>query len=59
MNEKEALTHLENMPEQEFQTWFEKLPARVKLCCKGGLVNWREVLPYWYIRNKVMNHEKT
>ena len=59
MNEKEALTQLENMPEPDFQAWFEKLPGRVKLCCKGGLVNWREVLPQWYIRNEAMNHEKT
>ena len=49
MNIKEALEILEVMPEKEFQEFFRSLPGRVKLCCQGGLVNWKEVLPEWYI----------
>ena len=48
--EKGALKILEEMPEKKFQDFFKSLPLRVQLCCKGGLVDWREVLPYWYIK---------
>lgn len=47
--EKGALKLLEEMPEDEFQEFFNSLPGRVQLCCKGGLVDWKEILPYWYI----------
>ena len=53
MSEGEALSALEAMPEPEFQAFFASLPERVKLCCKGGLVNWKEVLPQWYIKKGV------
>ena len=49
MSEGEALSTLETMPEPEFQAFFESLPKRVKLCYRGGLVDWRVVLPEWYI----------
>jgi hypothetical protein len=39
MTEDEALYALECMPEPEFQAFFASLPERVKLCCKGGLVD--------------------
>lgn len=47
-----ALRVLEDMPEPEFQEWFESLPPRVVLCVKGGLVNWKVVLPHWYIKTQ-------
>jgi len=52
MNRQIALEVLEKMPENEFQKFFKSLPCRVQLCCKGGLVNWKEVLPLWYIKIK-------
>lgn len=52
MTENEALKVLEKMPEEEFQDFFKSLPYRVRLCCQGGLVNRKEVLPYWYIKYK-------
>ncbi len=56
MNTIEVLHLLEEMPEPEFQVFFESLPERVKLCCKGGLVDWKRVLPEWYIiRNGGLN----
>ena len=53
MSKQEALAKLEQMPEPEFQKFFKSLPSRVQLCCKGGLVNWKEALPQWYINNKI------
>lgn len=50
MTESKALEILERMPEKEFQVFFETLPARVKLLCKGGAVGWRDVLPKWYVK---------
>lgn len=50
MTEKQALEKLEKMPETEFQTFFKKLPARVQLLVKGGLVDWKEALPQWYVK---------
>lgn len=41
---------LEEMPENEFQTFLKKLPGRVQLCVRGGLVNWWECLVDWYIQ---------
>ena len=50
--EQGALSILEKMPEDEFQQFFTSLPYRVQLCCKGGLVSWKEILPEWYIKRK-------
>lgn len=50
MDKVEALHILESMPEPEFQVFFKALPERVKLCCRGGLVDWRGVLPEWYVK---------
>ena len=52
MKIKEALIVLENMPEKQFQEWFRALPCRVRLMVGGGLVNWREILPIWYIKQQ-------
>ncbi len=49
MSKGEALSLLENMPEPVFQAFFDSLLERVKLCCRGGLVDWHDVLPEWYI----------
>ena len=48
MTIQDALKTLEEMSEPEFQEFFKSLPYRVQLCCKGGLVDWRETLPEWY-----------
>ena len=50
--EAKVLKTLEEMPEEEFQAFFKSLPYRTRLCCQGGLVDWREVLPYWYLKKK-------
>ena len=52
MTEQEALNILEEMEEELFQAFFQSLPIRTQLCCKGGLVNWKEVLPRWYIKRQ-------
>ena len=49
LTEKEALDILEKMPENEFQEFFNSLPPRVTMLLKGGLADWREILPQWYI----------
>ena len=59
MSKSEALSVLENMPEPEFQEFFVSLPYRVQLCCKGGLVNWHEVLPQWYISKMNLSNTVT
>ena len=48
MTNQDALKILEEMPEPEFQEFFTSLLYRVQLRCKGGLVDWKEVLPQWY-----------
>ncbi len=48
-----ALKTLEEMPEPEFQEFFNSLPARTRLCCQGGLVDWKETLPQWFIKFQV------
>ena len=50
IKEKEALEVLIALPEDKFQSFFNTLPFRVQLLCKGGLVDWMEVLPQWYIK---------
>ena len=50
MTKIEALKILEAMPEDSFQVFFKSLPSRVQLIVKGGLADWREVLPEWYIK---------
>ena len=47
---QEALQKLEQMPEKEFQSFFQLLPARVQILVRGGFVDWREVLPEWYLK---------
>jgi len=59
MKEAEALAKLEAMPEKEFKEFYDQLPYRVRLCCEGGLVDWREALPQWYLNNKGSKHEPT
>lgn len=45
-----ALKKLEAMPEAEFQTFLKSLPQRVQLLVRGGMVEWKKVLPEWYIK---------
>ena len=48
MTEAEAQKAIEEMPEAQFQAWYNTLPYRTRLCIEGGLVDWREVLGEWY-----------
>ena len=50
MTTEQALQVLEEMPDGEFNEFLDELPMRTQLCVKGGLVNWRDVLPEWYIK---------
>ncbi len=50
MSKEEAIKTLEEMPEDQFQTFFKGLPGRVQLLVKGGLVDWKECLASWYIK---------
>lgn len=50
MTPKEALKRIEAMPEKDFQEFYKKLPARVKVLIGSGLVEWRRALPQWYIK---------
>ncbi len=50
MTPEKALEILTKMSDQEFNQFFEKLPERVKLLVRSGLVNWKEALPEWYIK---------
>jgi len=50
MTKPEVIKTLEEMPEDKFQEFFKALPERVKLCVRGGLVDWRECLADWYIK---------
>jgi hypothetical protein len=52
MSKEDALIILEAMPEPEFQAFYAKLPGRTRLLVGGGLVDWREVLPSWYIKRE-------
>ena len=52
MTNPEALKELENLSDEAFNIFLEGLPSRVKLMVKGRMVDWREVLPDWYIREK-------
>jgi len=50
MTREDAMETLEQLPEEEFQEFFVKLPGRTQMLLKGGLVDWRDVLPEWYIK---------
>jgi len=49
MDKEMALHILAAMTDDEFDSFFQKLPPRTQLILKGGLADWREVLPEWYI----------
>jgi len=52
MSKIEAIKVLEEMPEDKFQAFFKGLPGRVQLLVTGGMVDWRECLADWYIRER-------
>jgi len=52
MTKTQALKTLEEMSDENFMSFLNNLPTRVQLCVKGGLVDWREVLPGWYIKQR-------
>ena len=53
MTKKQALKTLEAMPEDEFQTFFTSLPTRTQFIVKSGFVDWKKVLPPWYVSYKI------
>ena len=57
MSKEEALKIIEAMPDDELQSFYQKLPARAKLGIHSGLVNWRDVLPGWYIHLQEANEK--
>lgn len=52
MSTAQALTELEALPKPEFDTFFKWLPARTQILLRGGMVDWHNVLPEWYIKFK-------
>lgn len=46
----EALKSLEAMNDKEFNIFLKKCPNRVQLLVRGRMVDWREVLPDYYIK---------
>ncbi len=59
MTESKALKILEKMPEDQFQAFFKSLPKRVTMLVKAGFVDWRKVLPQWYIKEEQLLSKKT
>ena len=55
---KTILKKLETMPEKEFQTFFKSLPLRAQILIRGGLADWKEVLPEWYVKLNQKNYKK-
>lgn len=51
-----GLLELEKLPEDKFQAFFAELPERVKLLVRGGMADWRQVLPEWYAKSYVENN---
>lgn len=54
MSKAMALQALEAMSDQEFNTFLSGLPARVGMLVRSRMVDWREVLPEWYL--SINNH---
>ena len=44
----EVFMTYEQYLERQEQNNLKDVPYRVKLLILGGLVNWKEVLPYWF-----------
>lgn len=49
INEGEALKKLEAMTDEEFNKFLASCPQRVQLLVRGGMVEWKKVLPAWYM----------
>jgi len=52
MSNEQALKVLEAMSDKDFNDFLNNLPMRTQLCVKSGLVDWKEVLPQWYIKTR-------
>jgi len=50
MTKEEALKILEKMTDKEFDGFLKNLPNRVHLLLKAGFVDWKKVLPQWYLK---------
>ncbi len=53
MKEQEALKILEAMPDTVFDKFFQALPLRTRLLIEGGMADWKEVCPKWYIKGVI------
>ena len=49
MTKEKALNILEKMTDRKFTTFLDNLPLRTQMLVKARFVDWREVLPQWYI----------
>jgi len=47
--EQRALNTLEAMDNEDFEQFLDSLPLRTQMMVSSGLVDWREVLPRWYL----------
>ncbi len=56
MTEAEALKVLEKMSTGDFNKFLNSLPARVGMCVRSGMCDWRKVLPLWYIKENYGAH---
>jgi len=45
-----ALLVLDTMPDEQFNRFLQWTPARVQMLVRGKMVEWRDVLPSWYVR---------
>ena len=53
MTPKQALQKLKAMTDKEFNIFLKSLPQRVQIAVRGGLVDWKQALPQWYIKLQV------
>ena len=53
MNKTQALKILEEMTDKDFDEFLKVLPQRVHLLLKSHLIDWKKVLPQWYLKLRV------
>ena len=57
MTQHEAIKILEEMPEDDFQSFFALLPERVKILVKAGFVDWEKTLSIWFLKKRRVENE--
>ena len=50
MTIKEAERIIEKMTDSEYDVFLKSLPLRTQYLIRSGIVNYRDVLPKWYIK---------